>query len=254
MSLGEDLANLIEKEIHESRPAANERLGLRTDLMARYDATPTSLAEALQILRERGLITVKRGAAGGVFVKEIPPQLRVGTVDVWFSGAIEARQLFEARRSLETLLMQTALNRATPEDIQLMSWALDELQGSTGDAQSFFSSVLRFHSAIARTARVPYVSDLYVTMASILVSGIVGARFITGYESAVQGSIIAHGRLLEAIRLRDEDLLRRALHVHDEQELRETHTHPNLNLIPGHLDGSPRHDEMAHGTGSDLRK
>lgn len=222
-SRAERLATDIERDILNARRQADERLGLRTELIERYGVSPSVMNEALQILRERGLVVVKRGPAGGIYVKDVPPHLRVGTVDMWFSGVADARDLFEARRSLENLLCETALLRATPEDVQMMSWALDELHGSRHDARLFFTAVLRFHTAIARAARIPYISDLYASIATLLANSIVKASYICNYEVGVNRSVVVHGRLLEAIRSRDNVALQRACHVHDEQELRETH-------------------------------
>lgn len=222
-SRAEQLAAAIEREILDGRRQADERLGLRTELIERYGVSPSVMNEALQILRERDLVVVKRGATGGIYVKYVPPQLRAGALDVWFSGVTDARDLFAARRSLENLLTETALHRATPEDIQMMAWALDELHGSRDDARLFFSAILRFHTAIAHAARIPYVSDLYASMAALLANSLVKARFISNHEECVNRSVVAHGRIYEAIRLRDSVALQRACHVHDQEELRQTH-------------------------------
>lgn len=223
VSRAERLAVEIEREILEGRRQADERLGLRTELIERYGVSPSVMNEALQILRERDLVVVKRGASGGIYVKYVPPQLRVGTVDVWFSGVTDVRDLFAARRSLEGLLSETALHRATPEDMQMMAWALDELHGSRNDARQFFSAILRFHTAIARAARIPYVTDLYASITALLDNSVVKASFIPNYELSVNRSVVEHGRILEALRSRDGVALQRACHVHDQQALRETH-------------------------------
>lgn len=222
-SRAERLAAEIEQEILNDRPQTDERFGFRTELMQRYGASPSVMNEALQILRERGLVVVKRGARGGIYVKDVPPQLRVGVVDIWFSGLTDPRDIFEARRSLEDLLNETALHRATPEDVQMIAWALDDLHGSRHDARLFFTSIVRFHIAIARTARIPYVSDLYASLATLLVNTIVKAAYIPNHEGPANKAVVVHGRILEAIRGRDPRALQRACRVHNEQELRETH-------------------------------
>ncbi|MEV0111506.1 FCD domain-containing protein [Nocardia sp. NPDC050799] len=226
-SRAEQLATEIERDILDTRPQPGERLGFRTELIERYGVSPSVMNEALQILRERGRVLVKRGATGGIFVNDIPPQLRIGVVDIWFDGLADARHLFEARRSLEDLLSETALHRATPEDVQMMAWALDELHGSRDDPKLFFGAILRFHIAIARAARIPYVSDLYATLSTLLANTIVKARFIEDHERPADQSVVVHGRLLEAIKSRDPDALRRACRVHNEMELRETHLAPH---------------------------
>ena len=222
-SRAEWLAAAIEHDILDGRRQPDDRLGLRTDLIDRYGVSQSVMNEGLQLLRERGLVVVKRGAAGGIYVGDIPPQLRVGTVDVWFSGGVNAGELFAARRSLEGLLCETAFHRATPEDVQMMAWALDELHGSRHDPRALFAAIVRFHTSIARAARIPYVSDLYASIAALLVNSVVRAVFIPHHEDPVNQSVVTHGRILEAIRSKDADALQRAVRVHDEQEQRETY-------------------------------
>ncbi|MDR7173050.1 GntR family transcriptional repressor for pyruvate dehydrogenase complex [Nocardia kruczakiae] len=225
-SRAEQLAAEIERDILDARPQPGERLGFRTELIERYGVSPSVMNEALQILRERGRVLVKRGVTGGIFVNDVPPQLRIGVVDIWFDGLADARDMFEARRSLEDLLSETALHRATPEDVQMMAWALDELHGSREDPKLFFVAILRFHIAVARAARIPYISDLYATLSTLLANTIVKARFIDDHERPANESVVVHGRLLEAIKAKDADALRRACRVHNEMELRETHLPP----------------------------
>ena len=222
-SRAEWLAAAIEHDILDGCRQADDRLGLRTELIERYGVSQSVMNEGLQLLRERGLVVVKRGAAGGIYVGDLPPQLRVGTVDVWFSGTADARELFAARRSLEGLLCETAFHRATPEDVQMMAWALDELHGARNDARGLFTAIVRFHTSIARAARIPYVSDLYASIAALLVNSVVRASFIPNHEESVNQSMVTHGRILEAIRLHDSEALQRAVRIHDEQEQRETH-------------------------------
>src|SRR6201996_1813965 len=110
---------------------AGARLGRRTDLIDRFEASPPVMNEALRILRERDLVTVRPGPNGGVIVSSPPPQLRLGGIDVWHQGlTVEPEQLFEARSQLDTLLTSVAAQRATPEDIRTMQWALDDMRAA----------------------------------------------------------------------------------------------------------------------------
>src|ERR1700691_3283909 len=85
-SRAQQIAAEIEAEILSTRVPAGTRLGLRTDLIARFGASPPVINEALRILRERDLVTVKPGPNGGVIVGNPPPPLRLGGVDVWHQG------------------------------------------------------------------------------------------------------------------------------------------------------------------------
>ena len=152
-SRAQQIAADIEAQILSDRIPAGARLGLRTDLIRRFGVSPPVMNEALRILRERDLVTVKPGPNGGVIVDNPPPQLRLGGIDVWHQGlTIEPEQLFDARSHLDTLLTTVAVQRATPEDIRAMQWALDEMRAARDDARAFLDANMRLHLAIARAS------------------------------------------------------------------------------------------------------
>ena len=85
-SLAERLAEELEQEILRQRMDAGARFGLRSTLIERYAVSANVMNEALRILRDRGVVTVRPGPQGGVFVAHPPPQLRLGAIDLWFRG------------------------------------------------------------------------------------------------------------------------------------------------------------------------
>jgi DNA-binding transcriptional MocR family regulator len=85
-SRAQQIATEIEAEIPSDRIPAGTRLGLRTDLISRFEVSPLVMNEALRILRKRHLVTVKLGPNGGVIVDSPPPQVRLGGIDVWHQG------------------------------------------------------------------------------------------------------------------------------------------------------------------------
>ncbi|WP_218834794.1 FadR/GntR family transcriptional regulator [Rhodococcus sp. ACS1] len=222
-SRAEYLATQIEKDILDSAGRSGDRLGLRTDLIEQYSVSPAVMNEALQILRERGLIVVKRGASGGIFVNEVPPQLRIGVADMWFQGVADVGEVFQARLAMDTLLCEMAFHRVTPEGVKTMSWALDEIQAVRRDPKAFFIANLRFHLAIARVASIPYLTDLYGALVTILSNSVIKAQFIPDHEGGVSHSIESHGQLLDAIRSDNIERLRIALANHSEQVDRVFH-------------------------------
>src|SRR6202012_1456353 len=80
LSRAQQIAAELEAEILANRMPAGARLGLRTDLIDRFEASPPVMNEALRILRERDLVTVRPGPNGGVMVARPPPPPRPGGV------------------------------------------------------------------------------------------------------------------------------------------------------------------------------
>src|SRR4051812_29573864 len=97
-SVAERIAGTLEEEILQQRLEPGARFALRTELIDRFGVSASAMNEALRILRERGVIQVRPGAQGGVFIAQPPPQLRLGVIDVWFRGLlVDPVDLFEAR-------------------------------------------------------------------------------------------------------------------------------------------------------------
>ncbi|MDX8030413.1 VOC family protein [Lentzea sp. BCCO 10_0856] len=89
-SVPDRIAADLEKEILEQRLDSGARFALRTELIERFGVSANAMNEALRILRERGVVNVKPGVQGGVFIAQPPPQVRLGVIDLWFRGLLVA--------------------------------------------------------------------------------------------------------------------------------------------------------------------
>ncbi|WP_439656495.1 GntR family transcriptional regulator [Lentzea sp. HUAS TT2] len=141
-SVPDRIAAELEKEILEQRLDSGARYALRTELIERYGVSANAMNEALRILRERGVVVVKPGVQGGVFIAQPPPQVRLGVIDLWFRGLlVDAVDLFEARSLLEDGFAEVAAERATPSgnrnevfsggyrtgpDFRPITWTMDQ--------------------------------------------------------------------------------------------------------------------------------
>jgi len=221
-SRGQEIAADLEAWILNQRCVAGARLGLRTELIERYGASPAVMNEALRILRERGLVEVKPGPNGGVFVTNPPPQVRLGGIDVWHQGlVVNPEQLFEARRHLDNVFATVALARATPDDVRDMQWALEEMRAAQHDAHALLDAMMRLHLAIARASRIEVLVGMYQTIVVLLSSTMTKASFVPGQEDRRRHNLEVHAGLVAAIRDRDPLSLEKLLaeHEHDMERL-----------------------------------
>lgn len=235
-SKAEQVAAQLEVEILESRSEVGTHLGLRSDLIARFGVSPSVMNEALRLLRERGLVTVKPGVNGGIFVADLPPQVRLGALDLWFQGtAMNPLDLFEARVLLEDLFATVAMQRAVPEDIRAMEWALEEMRGAQDDARRFLEANMRFHLAIARAARVGVLVSFYEAVTAVLSGSLTRAIYVGDYTPLVEDNLRAHAALLTAIRDGDRQALEKALDWHRKDLVRATEPSRSPG-VDGHFD------------------
>lgn len=214
-SRAEELADEIEMEILRAGMPAGTRLGLRTELIDRHQVSPGVMNEALRLLRARELVTVKQGQAGGVFVADQPPGVRLGALDLWFQGlTVPPLQVFESRTLLEDMFNNLALERATEVDIPAMERALQSMRDRAEEPRGFFEANVEFHRAIARSTGVEVLVGLYDAMVTVLTGCLVRAAWTDGHEATVEHNLDVHAQILDAIKARDRKRLETATHLH----------------------------------------
>jgi DNA-binding FadR family transcriptional regulator len=217
-SRAQEIATDLEARILNERYPTGTRIGLRTELIASYGASPAVMNEALRILRERDLIDVRPGPTGGVFVANAPPQVRLGGIDVWHQGLVlDPDQLFETRRFLDNLFASVALERASPEDIRAMEWAAEDMRAAQNDAHTLLDATMRLHLAIARASHIEVLIGMYQTIVISLSSTMSKASFVPHQEELRRHNLELHIGLIHAIRDKDTIALEKllALHSHD---------------------------------------
>jgi DNA-binding FadR family transcriptional regulator len=221
-SRAQQVATAIEDELLAARTPVGTSLGRRTDLMERHGVSPTVMNETLRILRDRGLVVVRPGPGGGVFVASRPPQVRLGALDLWFSGSgTDPVDLFEARTHLEDVLTSVALDRAGPSDVRDMEWAVEEMRGAA-DARAYREANLRLHRAVARAARIPVLAGMYEAIAAIITGTLTRAELLPGHEEMYGRNIEVHAEIVAAIRERDREALTKLMDLHREDLVRAT--------------------------------
>ncbi|RZT85769.1 DNA-binding FadR family transcriptional regulator [Pseudonocardia sediminis] len=214
-SRAESVAEAVQSDIVERGAVTGDRLGLRTDLIDRYGVSPSVMNEALGLLRDRGLVTVRPGPSGGVFVAEQPAQVRLGAIDLWFSAAVpNPRELFEARTFFDDAFGAVAVDRAGPNDIRAMESALHDMRTHTDDPAAYMRATVAFHAAIAYATDLAVVVGLYETVLALLRGGIVRAAFVEPRDEMVAHALQIHEGMTAAIRDRDHDAMTKLLALH----------------------------------------
>ena len=77
----EAIRRTIEARIIDGTMRPGDRLGLKADLQKEFDVAGPTIAQALTLLTNDGLISMRRGPGGGIFVERSRPVLRMGRVD-----------------------------------------------------------------------------------------------------------------------------------------------------------------------------
>ena len=154
----EDVVAQIRDAIIEGKLAAGERLPDERALSGVFGISRGTLREGLRALEALGVVEVRPGAAGGVFVAE-PGGDQVGLALealIHFSAAT-ARDLAEFRDDFESATAGLAAERATPEDVATLEAIVHEFSRQAGDGDVPWPTLAevdaRFHDGVARASQ-----------------------------------------------------------------------------------------------------
>ncbi|GLZ48152.1 hypothetical protein Acsp06_43370 [Actinomycetospora sp. NBRC 106375] len=225
-SRAEAVAEAVQEDIAARGAATGDRLGLRTELIERHGVSPSVMNEALGLLRDRGLVTVRPGPSGGVFVAAQPAQVRLGAIDLWFSAAVpDPRELFAARTFFDDAFAAVAVDRAGPNDVRALESAVHDMRTHAGDAAAYMRATVAFHAAVAHATSLTVAVGLYETVLALLRAGIVRATFVEPRDEMVAHALAIHEGMTAAIRDRDAEAMTKllALHAGDLERVQDGH-------------------------------
>ena len=126
----EAIRRAIEARILEGKMQPGDRLGLKSDLQKEFDVAGPTIAQALTLLTNDGLISMRRGPGGGIFVERTRPVLRMGTQRLATGTAQSLAENIEMREQLNPLLAVSAARADDRSEAAVAS--LRELAGAGG--------------------------------------------------------------------------------------------------------------------------
>jgi GntR family transcriptional regulator, transcriptional repressor for pyruvate dehydrogenase complex len=128
-----------------------EKLPSSRELASALEVSGAVIREATGILERAGVVSVKRGARGGTFVKTrwIPREVIAEIEGETYEGM---KALLEARRALESQAAQLAGRRRTDEDISALRGLVEKLPSLVDDEEEFLAVDIQFHIRLAEAS------------------------------------------------------------------------------------------------------
>jgi GntR family transcriptional repressor for pyruvate dehydrogenase complex len=196
--------------IERSNLRRGDRLPGEHDLARLLEISRPTLRQALRVLELSGVIEVRRGKAGGVFVaSDLVPTVAISSAVALEESA--AADVLRARRILETAVAHEAAARATEEDYLRLERSIELLRGHLGERPLVMRADAMFHRALVRAC---HNRTLEAAMRGV-------AKELAPIRDAYSGGLArdrltldVHERQLDALRLRDPALLDRVLDDH----------------------------------------
>jgi len=151
-SLSETVFDHIQRSIKSGAYAVDERLPTEHALAAEFGVSRPVVRDALQRLRDQGLIYSRRGA--GSFVREqgIRQPLGFGQME----NLSDLQHCYDFRLTIEPEAAAMAAQRRSPEALHRIKAALSMLRDATNRQAHRADADFMFHLAIAQASANPY--------------------------------------------------------------------------------------------------
>lgn len=200
----------LTEAIEQARLRQGDRLPGETELAAGLGISRPTLRQALRVLEASGLLQVRRGSLGGIFVvTDLVPAVAISTaVALEESAAVD---VLRARRVLERAVTIEAARVATPADYEELQRTIELLARHLGGRSSVMRADAMFHRALVRAC---HNATIQAAMRGV-------ARGLAPIRDAYSGGIErdlatldVHRRQLAAMRSGDLDGLESVLDEH----------------------------------------
>lgn len=215
LPLSEQVVEQIEKLIIEGQLKQGDRLPAERNLSERFGVSRTVIREAVKSLQEKGLVEVRPGV--GTFVHNGMNKIMRESLErmVLFDHQQGLGNLMEVREMFEPQIAALAADKATEKDIQALKIAIEKMDASMDDVESFIAADHDFHLALAKATQ----NQLIVSLLDSIVDLLTQQRrqiFANNSEGPQRGQE-HHKRILQAITDRDWKLARKTMFEHLQQ-------------------------------------
>jgi DNA-binding FadR family transcriptional regulator len=151
------LVEQIEEAIIQGKIKPGEKLPAERELREQFETSRGSVREALRVLEQKGLITIKVGPAGGAVVKPATTDCAVETLALLIKRRnVPLSDLAEFRVGIESNVVALAAQRATRVDIRMLKDLLAEAKAFMDEGvdsdEAFIDTEKKIHIALSEIA------------------------------------------------------------------------------------------------------
>jgi DNA-binding FadR family transcriptional regulator len=132
-----------------------ERLPSETDMARRFGVATVTAREALEALREKGLVETRRGRDGGSFVTSNRSRTARLTERVTALSRVELRDMGVYYTAIAAMAAELAADRATPDDIEHLDATISAVDTAVESAARRGEGTFRLEiAALSQSARL----------------------------------------------------------------------------------------------------
>lgn len=190
----------------------NTRLPTEMELSERFEASRPVVREALQRLRDDGLVVSRQGS--GSYVKRRPEADVLQLAPV--GSLADIQRCFEFRAGLEPAAAALAAQRRDESDLAKIDAVMQDLERCLAEGHHGVEEDSNLHDQIARSTHNQYHVSVQASLRSHVIAGMNVTRSLSLRRSAVQLRAVQteHETIVDAIRRQDPDAAYEAMRSH----------------------------------------
>lgn len=210
-SLSDTVFERIQRSIKSGAYGIDERLPTEHALAHEFQVSRPVIRDALQRLREQGLIYSRRGAGSFVLEQGVREPLGFGQME----NLSDLQHCYDFRLTIEPEAAAMAAKHHSPDALEKIRTALNLLRDATNRQAHRADADFMFHLSIAQASVNPY----FVTAMQALEEHIaVGMRLhglsLRSTADGLARVLAEHTGILDAIKASNTDLARDLMHKH----------------------------------------
>lgn len=166
----DQIADLIQRKIVEDNLQAGTNLPSEQDMASEFQVSRTVIREALRILEITGLVRIKKGPTGGIFVSNVYHKPITRSINnLITSGDVTVDHLFDARLLIEPHIGRVAAAHASDEALRGFKALFEDSAAHFDDAVRLKENNLEFHLLLARASGNPVLSVMLESVIELLI-------------------------------------------------------------------------------------
>ena len=174
-------------------------------LMEKFGVGRPAVREALQMMANKGLISISHGERSRV--NKLTAGIALDQVDniaklLLSTDPENLAHLKQLRKILETSAVKIAAERCTPEDVANLRALVADQESKLGQDQAFIEADIAFHVALSAISGNPLIQAVTQAMLSWLFQYYKPLLLWAGREST---TLLEHARLVDCLETRDAD-------------------------------------------------
>ncbi len=204
----DQIADLIQKKILEDNLEVGTGLPSEIEMAQEFQVSRSVIREALRILEISGLVKIKKGPTGGIFVSYgYHAPIKRSLNNLIISGEVTVDHLFDARLLIEPHIAGQAALRANDEDLKKFQALFEDSASHLDDTVRLKQNNLEFHLLLARASGNPVLAVMLESVFELLAE-----RTLSFVDLALERKFFKiHKAILEVITRRQSEENRRLI-------------------------------------------